>query len=498
MTSPDTEAALVEQPACDLLAGLGWTVVDATSETFGPDGCVGRADAREAVLVPRLRAALQRLNPELPAEGIAQALEILTRDRSGQALVAANRELYGMVKDGVQVEVPQAGGGRQTVRARVIDWRNPAANDFLAVRQLKVQGPLYGCIPDITGFVNGLPWVLIECKATTVAVQRAFAENLTSYKHPLNGIPRLCVYNALMIATNGTDGRIGSLTADWDRFSQWKRIASEDEPRRVSLEVLLRGVCDPARLLDLVENFTAFADLPQAGTIKVIGQNHQVLGVNAAVSALRDKPVDDQRLGVFWHTQGSGKSYSMLFFAQKVLRLMPGSWTFVVLTDRCELDEQIAKTFSRSGALSDITPKECQASSCSHLRELLTGTSRYIFTLIHKFRTDPGTVHPLLSERRDIIVLADEAHRSQYDTLALNLRSVLPNARFLAFTGTPLIAGEEATRQVFGDYIHATTSSNRLRTTPPSRCSTRTAPPNCTSPIPPWTRRSWKQSRQPI
>jgi type I restriction enzyme R subunit len=453
MTSPDSEAALVELPACDLLAGMGWAVLDASQETFGAAGTLGRTDVREAVLVPRLRSALVRLNPGLPAEGIAAAIEALTRDRSGLALVAANREVYALVKDGVPVVVPDPRGGRQTVRAVVVDWRQPAANDFLAVRQLTVQGPLYTCRPDIVGFVNGLPWVLIECKAPAVAVRRGFDENLSSYKHPLNGIPRLCAHNALLIATNGTDGRIGSLTADWDRFAQWKRIASEHEPRRVSLEVLLRGVCDPVRLLDLIEHFTVFTDLPQAGTVKVIGQNHQVLGVNAAVAALRDKPADDPRLGVFWHTQGSGKSYSMLFFAQKVLRLLPGSWTFVVLTDRTELDDQIAKSFARSGALGEEDATTCRASSAANLRELLTGNHRYVFTLIHKFRTDPGTIHPRLSERRDIIVLADEAHRSQYDTLALNLRSALPNARFLAFTGTPLIAGEEATRQVFGDYV---------------------------------------------
>ena len=428
-------------------------MVDATAEEFGAAGTLGRADSREAVLVLRLRAALTKLNPELPPEGLAQALEALTRDRLGLALVAANAELYTLVKDGVLVSVPDGRGGRADVRARVIDWRTPAANDFLAVRQLRVQGPLYACIPDITGFVNGLPWVLIECKATSVAVRRAFDDNLTSYKHPLNGIPRLCAHNALLIATNGTDARIGSVTADWDRFAQWKRIASENEPRRVSLEVLLRGMCDPMRLLDLVEHFTVFAEIPQVGTVKILGQNHQVLGVNTAVAGLRDKPVEDQRLGVFWHTQGSGKSYSMLFFAQKVLRLLPGSWTFVVLTDRTELDEQIAETFARAGALGEAESKTCRATSSTHLRELLTGNHRYVFTLIHKFRTVDDAPHPRLSERRDIIVLADEAHRSQYDTLALNLRSALPNARFLAFTGTPLIAGEEATRQVFGDYI---------------------------------------------
>ncbi len=453
MSLPDNELTLVELPACDLLEQEGWTVVDASNEVLGPTGTLGRTRRREVVLVPRLRAALARLNPTLPAEGIAQAIDLLTQERTGVSLVAANHELDGLLRGKLTVEVADGRGGRRAATVSVIDWRNPEANDFVAVRQLTVEGPLYTCRPDIVGFVNGLPWVLIECKAPGVGAQRGFSENLSSYKHPQNGIPALCRFNAVLIATNGTDGRVGSLTADWPRFSHWKRIASESESRRVSLETLIRGVCGRARLIDLVENFTVFTALPGVGTVKILGQNHQVLGVNAAVTALASKPSSDSRLGVFWHTQGSGKSLSMLFFAQKVLRVLPGSWTFVILTDRTELDEQIATTFARAGAVSEAESASCQATSALHLRELLRGNQRYVFTLIQKFRTPPGTVHPCLSERQDIIVLADEAHRSQYDGLALNLRSALPNARFLAFTGTPLMGGEEATRQVFGDYV---------------------------------------------
>lgn len=450
MTAPFSEAELVERPALDLLASMGWTAVDATSESFGAGGTLGRSTAADVVLRPRLRAALARLNPSLAPEGLTQAEEALTRDRGAMDLLAANRELYDLVKQGVLVEVPDGKGGRTETRAKVIAWDQPQANDFVAVQQLTVTGQLYTCRPDIVGFVNGLPWVLIECKATGVPAQRAFDDNLTSYKHPLNGIPRLCAHNAVLIATNGTDSRVGSLSADWDRFGEWKRIASEDEPRRVSLEVLLRGVCDPERLLDLVENFTVYSDTPE-GTIKILGQNHQVIGVNAAITALRTKPAEDPRLGVFWHTQGSGKSFAMLFFAQKVLRTMPGNWTFVVVTDRAELDEQIVKTFVRAGAISEAEGRVCPATSGEHLRELLRGNHRYVFTLIHKFRD-----REVVTDRRDVIVLADEAHRSQYSDLALNMRAALPGARYLAFTGTPLIAGpggDEVTRQVFGDYV---------------------------------------------
>jgi type I restriction enzyme R subunit len=229
---------------------------------------------------------------------------------------------------------------------------------------------------------------------------------------------------------------------------EWKRIEREDEPRRVSLEVMLRGTCDPARLLDLVENFTLFSE-HKAGLVKILSQNHQYLGVNNAIaSMLEARTLGHGRGGVFWQTQGSGKSFSMVFFAQKVLRKLAGNWTFVVVTDRVELDEQIAKTFKTTGAVSEAEGDECHASSSAHLRELLRGNHRYVFTLVHKFQTPE-----LLCDRSDVIVLTDEAHRSQYDTLALNMRSALPRAMFLAFTGTPLIAGEERTREVFGDYV---------------------------------------------
>jgi type I restriction enzyme R subunit len=216
----------------------------------------------------------------------------------------------------------------------------------------------------------------------------------------------------------------------------------------VSLEVMLRGVCDPVRLLDIVENFTLFSE-EQSGLAKIVAQNHQVLGVNAAIPAmLAARAAGHGRGGVFWHTQGAGKSLSMVFFAQKVLRTVEGNWTFVVVTDRQELDEQIAKTFKATGAVSAAESKVSHAGSGHELRALLRGNHRYVFTLVHKFQTPE-----LLCDRPDVIVLTDEAHRSQYDTLALNMRAALPHAMFVAFTGTPLIAGEERTREVFGDYV---------------------------------------------
>jgi type I restriction enzyme R subunit len=393
-----------------------------------------------------LRAALVKLNPALPPEAITAAVDELTRDRSAMSLEAANREVYLLLKEGIKVSVPdKERGGQKTERLRVIDWEHPANNDFLLVSQFSVTGALYTCRPDLVCFVNGLPLVVIELKKPGVPARVAFDENLTHYKQQ---IPALFWFNALLIASNGTDSRVGSLTADWERFFEWKRIERENEPRRVSLEVMIRGTCDRARLLDLVENFTLFSE-HKAGLVKVIGQNHQFLGVNnAIVSMLAARKLGHGRGGVFWQTQGSGKSFSMVFFAQKVLRKIAGNWTFVVVTDRVELDDQIAKTFKATGAVSEAEGDECHAASGVHLRELLRGNHRYVFTLIHKFQTPE-----MLCDRPDVIVLTDEAHRSQYDTLALNMRAALPKALFLAFTGTPLIAGEERTKDVFGDYV---------------------------------------------
>ncbi len=446
-----SEDQLVEQPAIGLFAALGWQTVSALEETFGADGLLGRETRGEVVLVPRLRAALTKLNPTLPAEAITAAIDELTRDRSAMSLEAANREIYALLKEGIALSVPNFGndarehGGQKTERLRVVDWQQPENNDFLLVSQFSVVGSLYTCRPDLVGFVNGLPWVVIELKKPGVPARAAFDENLTHYKQQ---IPALFGFNALLIASNGTDSRVGSLTADWGRWVEWKRIEREDEPRRVSLEVMLRGTCAPQRLLDLVENFTLFSE-HKAGLVKIIAQNHQFLGVNNAIaSMLEARQLGHGRGGVFWQTQGSGKSFSMVFFAQKVLRKLAGNWTFVVVTDRVELDEQIAKTFKTTGAVSEAEGDECHAASGAHLRELLRGNHRYVFTLVHKFQTPE-----LLCDRADVIVLTDEAHRSQYDTLALNMRAALPKAMFLAFTGTPLIAGEERTKEVFGDYV---------------------------------------------
>ena len=440
-----TEDHLIEQPAIELMQyELGWDVVNCYDEWSGGVSKQGRDGKREVVLVSRLLPALRRLNPDLPGTAVEEAVEELMRDRTALSLAEANREIDKLLKQGVKVSFPDPEHGGQRVEVvQVIDWEVPENNDFLLASQLWVAGELYLRRTDLVGFVNGLPLVLIELKKPGVNVREGFDKNLKDYRQT---IPQLFHYNALLLVSNGVQSKIGSLTAEWEHFGDWKKAVSEEEVAGISLETLLRGTCEKGRLLDLVENFIRFSD-SKGGVSKLLAKNHQFLGVNRAVEALRIST--DGRIGVFWHTQGSGKSYSMVFFAEKVFRKLKGNWTFVVITDRTELDTQIYRTFSTCGAASEL----CQATSATHLRKLLAEDHRYVFTLIHKFRTEPGTLHPVLSERDDIIVLTDEAHRSQYDTLAMNMRTALPNAKFVAFTGTPLIAGEERTREVFGEYV---------------------------------------------
>ena len=444
-----SEDALIEQPALALLAELGWETVNAYHETFGPEGTLGRDNRGEVVLRYRLDEALQRLNPDASDEALALALEELTRDRAALSLAQANRDVYGLLKDGVKVAYHDPEEGEVTETVRVIEWdpEKVETNDFLLVSQLWVTGELYTRRADLVGFVNGLPLLFVELKAGHAKLFDAYRKNLRDYKHT---IPHLFHYNVAIVLSNGGASRVGSVTAAWEHFSEWKRIADEDEAPMVSLERVLRGMAEPSRLLDLTENFVLFQEV-QGGVVKIVAKNHQVLGVNNALAAVRGINGNQGRLGVFWHTQGSGKSFSMVFFSQKVLRTVPGNWSFVVVTDRTDLDDQIYKTFVSTGALTSA--EEAQAGSGKHLQRLLGEDHRYVFTLIQKFRTDDGAPYPTLSERDDVIVMVDEAHRTQYDTLAQNMRLALPNAAFLAFTGTPLLAGEERTREAFGDYV---------------------------------------------
>ena len=448
MQNPYSEDQLIEKNAIDLLESLGWEHRNCYNEFDQGSSLLGREHKDEVVLTTRLRAALKRFNPDASREAIDGAIEELTRSRATMSREEANWEIYRLLKDGVKVTITDRDDEGETDETlKVIDWENPENNDFFLASQFRITCDGYDKRPDVIGFINGLPLVLMEFKRIDKNLYTAYHDNLRDYK---DAIPHLFWYNALIILSNGSESKFGSLTAEWEHFSEWKRVESEDEQEEVPLQTILTGICDHRRLLDIIENFTLFMEA-QGGLIKLIAKNHQYLGVNNVVEALQGIGSNQGKLGVFWHTQGSGKSISMIFFAQKVLRKIPGGWQFVIVTDRKELDNQIYRNFA--GCKDVVAQQEVHAETVAHLRQLLSEDHRYIFTLIQKFQTNDGKPHPLLSDQSNIIVITDESHRTQYDTLALNMRKALPKAAFIAFTGTPLIAGEERTRQVFGEYV---------------------------------------------
>lgn len=322
VTASYGELVLVEQAAMDLLAGLGWTVKNLYGETFGDQGTEGRVSEHQVILPRRLRAALESLNPGLPADAYAQAQEQITQDRSKQIAVNANRELYQLLKDGVKVKVALDAGGHRIETLRVIDWATPGNNDFLLTSQMWVAGDMYRRRCDLVAFVNGLPLVFIELKKPSVPLKSAYDANLRDYKG--QSVPQLFHSNAFILLSNGSDTRVGTLTSAWEHFFDWKRVDDEDEVlskgSKVSLERALRGLLEPARLLDYVENFAVFEE-GKGGLIKKTAKNHQFLGVNKAIARLIELRASQQasgqtapkRLGVFWHTQGSGKSLAMVF-----------------------------------------------------------------------------------------------------------------------------------------------------------------------------------------
>lgn len=443
---PDSEQA-VELSAMLIFDDLGWNLIHAENEMDGDPTLLGRDHQGVVVLSRHLYPALQSLNPKLPQAALNQAFDEINRNRSAMDTTHANRDVMSLLRNGVQVSFRDDDGKVAYEKVKVIDWENPDDNHFLLVSQLWVNGDPYLKRCDLIGFVNGLPLLFVELKAPDVNVKNAYDDNLTDYKSTIH---QIFWYNSFAILSNGSQAKVGSISAAWEHFNDWKKINNEGEEGIISLDTVIKGTCEKGRFIDILENFGIFTEAP-GGLIKLVAKNHQYLGVNNTVAAVQEIMDNEGRLGVFWHTQGSGKSASMIFFSQKVLRKIPGNWTFVIITDRKELDEQIYETFQNSGI---ITEGHVQAINSRHLRRLLTEDHRFVFSLIHKFRTDNGQRHPVLSERDDIIVITDEAHRSQYDILAQNMRDALPNAAFLGFTGTPLIQGEEErTREVFGDYV---------------------------------------------
>ncbi|RLA41092.1 MAG: type I restriction endonuclease subunit R, partial [Gammaproteobacteria bacterium] len=450
-----SEDGLVEAATQEVLEDLGWTVEIAwTKESFSTqadrsDGLLGRANKSEVLLVRYLLAALRELNPGLPETAYQQAVDALSRSIADKHLAAINQEKHDLLVNGVPVSYQNDKGILQKKTLRVFDFANPKNNDFRAVRQLEVVGKLYNRRPDVVGFVNGIPLVFFELKAHHTDLRHAYDDNLTDYK---DTIPEILQNNAFIILSNGTDARVGTVTSPYKFFLEWKRIAEGDEGV-VSLDTLLRGTCDKTRLLDLLENFLLF-DGEGDEVVKLMAKNHQYIGVNKVVNRASNLQDLKQKLGVFWHTQGSGKSYSMVFMCQKILRKYGGGITFLMVVDRSELENQLYDTFTGVGA---VTEKNVRAKSRAHLRELLAENHRYIFTLIHKFSVDPKKEieYPLITERDNIIVISDEAHRTQGGTFARNMRFYgIPNATYLGFTGTPIIKEEEhLTEQIFGGYV---------------------------------------------
>lgn len=443
-----TEDTLVQQTTADYLEQqLGWESVYAyNNEDFGKDSLLGRNDDREVVLTRYLRATLVELNPGLPETAYDDAVRQIVSPSGSQSLTATNREKYELIKDGVQVTFRNNKDERVRQRLRVFDFEHPEKNHFVCVRELWVRGDLYRRRADIIGFVNGLPLLFIECKNIHKNLKVAFEKNFSDYK---DTILHLFHHNAVVMFGNGDKARIGSITSDWGHFHEWKRLA-EEEPGAVDMETMLKGLCDKRNFLDLLENFVLFDE--SGGVLKkIIARNHQFLGVNRAIEAVCGRKSRDGKLGVFWHTQGAGKSYSMVFFTRKVHRKLGGNFTFLVLTDREDLDTQIYKTFAGCGVV-DNDRDPCRAASGHHLNELLIQHKAYIFSLIQKFNRQVEPEQPY-TEREDVIVITDEAHRTQYGTLALNMRNALPNASYIGFTGTPLFKDDEITRRVFGDYV---------------------------------------------
>ena len=447
---PDSEEALENAMLSQIFEQLlGWETLNCYSEQLGEAGTLGRKSREEVVLVRHLRKAIAKLNPNLPKKAIELAIEEFTQNRSTFSLTAANQEVYHLIKNGVKVSFRDDDNEEQIETVKLINWNRPTENEFLAVSQFWISGEYGNKRADIIGFINGIPLVFIELKAHHKRLENAYKSNLSDYKQT---IPQLFWYNALIILSNGSKSRLGSITATWEHFSEWKKITDEGETGIISLDTILQGTCDKRRLLDLIENYVFFYTA-KGSIVKIIAKNHQYLGVNSAIQAVNEIEHNRGKLGVFWHTQGSGKSYSMVFFTQKILRKLPGNWTFLIITDREDLDDQIYKNFAYAGAVTE-PETQVRAKNAAHLKTMLEQEDhRYVFTLIQKFRNEKGQPYPELSKRSDIIVIADEAHRSQYDTFALNMRNALPNAGFIGFTGTPLLAGEERTREEFGDYI---------------------------------------------
>ncbi len=417
-----------------------WRIPDDGNHLFG------RKDASEVVRFESLRQALVKLNPGASSEVINAAVAELTEDRRNLTPFEANRAVTILLREGFDVPVRNERGETVNFRVRFIDFDNPKNNHFCVVQQLTIRGKSPRR-PDLLIYVNGLPLVFIELKNAVESARQAYDKNLTDYRRD---IPQLFDYNLVAVLSNTLETKVGSMTADWEQFFNWEKVESETEQpvaeNEIDLLRVMRALFRKETLIDLLENFVLF----YADRAKIVGKNHQFLGVNNSFEAFQNRHARYGKLGVFWHTQGSGKSFSMAFLAQKIRRKIAGNFKFVFITDREDLEDQLHKTFSRSG----IIAENVRARSADDLQAKIQNTSPFVFTLIQKFKSPArGAVYQKLTMRDDIVVAVDEAHRSQYKNLGENMRRAMPRANFIAFTGTPLLDASETTKEWFGDYV---------------------------------------------
>jgi type I restriction enzyme, R subunit len=429
---------------------------------------VDRDNLKDVVLKDRLRSNLKELNPQLPSESIEHAVYELCKSRATLTPVMANKEVYELIKDGVAVTFQNNEGREENDYVKVINFDEPQNNDFVVVSQISIEYLQTENItrrPDLLLYVNGLPLVMIELKNATEKVKSGFDVNLRRYKRD---IPQLFWYNCFVCISNGIQTRVGAFNAPWEHFFSWVKLVdtaitheqqnreeveaeSESTGNQLSLKLFGKGLCNKENILDYFENFVLY----HKNKVKIIAKNHQYLGVNNAVESLNQREGKQGKLGVFWHTQGSGKSYSMIFYSRKIQRKVEGNWSFLIVTDRKDLDAQIYRNFKETDTIAETKDQKenyYRPSSRKLLQEYLQSNRTYLFSLIHKFGIEKGKSYPKLTERDNWVVMVDEAHRTQYKGYGENMRIAIPNAQYIAFTGTPLLRSEQ-TKDWFGPYI---------------------------------------------
>ncbi|MCQ2296017.1 MAG: type I restriction endonuclease subunit R [Bacteroidales bacterium] len=445
----------IEQTICKRLSlpEYGWARIECNPDVSAQDevGSTGRANSSECILPVIFLNALKRINPQIDEEILKGIVSDYRKDYTATDMVDTNYRFYNQIRNGINVKVKNNGKEDFEI-VKLIDFDNVENNDFHCVNQMWIKGRFRYRRPDVLLFVNGLPVVFIELKNSTVKVEESYNKNLVSYRQD---IPNIFALNQICVLSNGLQTKLGAWNAGYEFFFEWLRVDDEKETLNrdkiaeygLSIVNLIDGLFRKERLLDYIENFIFFDNK----RVKIIAKNHQYLGVNNLMKSVENREQLNGKLGVFWHTQGSGKSYSMVMFVRKVKRKLHGNFTFLVITDRDDLDTQIHKTFVRSEVIGD--KEECQPKNAAQLREFLSGNKPMVFTLIHKFQYEKTQKYPILSERNDIFVLVDEAHRTQYKQLAENMHTGLPNANYIAFTGTPLLGSKRLTNQWFGDYV---------------------------------------------